>query len=186
MSEQEQTASENDEQDERDEANTDETGSRDEEPDKSVDEEWKEQARKEKEKLREKAKKKQQQGEGPQEAMPEASFSTIVGGMGVQTAMALGQVENPATGQTEVDLQQARHLIDSLKVLQEKTEGNLTRQEKQHLESLLKELQMQFVQVAKQQEDDGDTPSGETDSTSDSGAGASGGGTGEGGNIYTP
>ncbi len=154
-------------------------GPGDREPDKSVDEQWKEQARKEKEKLKEKAKQKQDQD--PQQALPEASFSSIVGGIGVQTAMALGQVENPATGETEVDLQQARHLIDSLKVLQEKTEGNLTRQEEQHLTSLLKELQMQFVQEAKKRDDEATTGDGGADAPS--GPEATGD---ESSGIYTP
>jgi len=185
MPEQDESTEEPDEQANIDEAEQEQQTTDAGEPDKSVDEQWKEQAQKEKEKLKEKAREKQQQGEGPQQAMPEASFSSIVAGMGVQTAMALGQVEHPETGETQVDVQQARHLIDSLKILQEKTEGNLTRQEKQHLKSLLKELQMQFVQVAKQQDDEG--AAGETGPDSGpSDPGATGTGSQSTSDIYTP
>jgi hypothetical protein len=152
---------------------------------KSVDEEWKEQVQKEKENMKQQA----EQQQGAQEDYPEASFSSIVAGIGVQTAMSLGQVENPSTGQTEVDLQQAQHLIDSLKILKEKSEGNRTRQEDQHLKSLLKELQMQYVQEAKKRDADG----GDGEDAGGGGAtgpgGPSGPSGGQGGSsqeIYTP
>ncbi len=144
-----------------------------------MDEEWKEQVQKEKEKMKQQA----EQGQGAQETYPEASFSSIVAGIGVQTAMALGQVENPSTGETEVDLQQAQHLIDSLKILKEKSEGNRTRQEDQHLKSLLKELQMQYVQEAKKGDADADSDTGSTGASGPQPSSGQGGGSQE---IYTP
>ncbi len=149
---------------------------------KSVDEEWKEQVQKEKEKMKQEA----EQQQGAQENYPEASFSSIVAGIGVQTAMALGQVENPSTGETEVDLQQAQHLIDSLKILKEKSEGNRTRQEDQHLKSLLKELQMQYVQEAKKSDADGGDPDAGTGGGTTGSGGPSAGQGGSSQEIYTP
>lgn len=113
--------------------------------DKSVDQSWKEAVQQEKEQLKEK----QQQNEEAKEVYPEASFQSIVGSFGMQVAVALGQVENPVTGETSKDLDQAKHFIDSLRVLRDKTEGNLTDQEEQHLNALIKELQMQYVNEMK-------------------------------------
>ncbi len=139
---------------------------------KNVDEEWKQQVQQEKEELK-------GQQEEPKEEYPEASFSTIIGGIGIQAAIALGQVENPATGEKTPDLEQAKHFIDSLKVLQEKTEGNLTQQEENHLTSLVSELQMQYVQRVKSSGGDvGDESSGESGGTQTGQQGAQ--------NIYTP
>lgn len=112
---------------------------------KSVDQSWKEAVQQEKEKLKEN----QQSEEDPEEVYPEASFQSIVGSFGMQVAIALGQVENPMTGEKNKDLEQAKHFIDSLRVLREKTEGNLTDEEEQHLNTLISELQMQYVNEMK-------------------------------------
>ncbi len=47
----------------------------------------------------------------------------------------------------ETALELARHSIDMLAVLQEKTKGNLTREEAWLLENTLTELRMRFVQA---------------------------------------
>ncbi|MSS72285.1 MAG: DUF1844 domain-containing protein [Candidatus Latescibacteria bacterium] len=57
----------------------------------------------------------------------------------------LGKVKNPLTDRIERDLDQARHTIDVLGMLEGKTRGNLSPQEKQFLEHALYELRMDFV-----------------------------------------
>ena len=57
-------------------------------------------------------------------------------------------MEHPVTHQRDVDLELGKHWIDVLGMLQKKTEGNLTAQEKQMLESLLSDLRMQFVSLS--------------------------------------
>ncbi len=60
--------------------------------------------------------------------------------------MQLGEVPDPATSKTAaVDPLMARHSIDILDMLREKTKGNLTDQESQMLESMLYELRMKYV-----------------------------------------
>jgi len=152
-----------------------ESAGEEENREKSVDSDWKQKVQQEKEEVR-------KQQEGPRESYPEANFQSIIGGIGIQAAIALGQVENPATGEQEKDLEQAKHFIDSLKVLEEKTEGNLTEEEKNHLEALLAELQMGYTREVKEQ---GGTPEEDSDtSTGDTGPAGSGGG--QQSNIYTP
>jgi hypothetical protein len=64
--------------------------------------------------------------------------------------MFLGQIPDPATQQRRRDLQQAKHTIDILIMLREKTQGNLTSEEEQFMQELLPQLQMAYVSASKQ------------------------------------
>jgi len=57
----------------------------------------------------------------------------------------LGEVPNPYTNKKEEDTEAARHTIDILAMLEEKTKGNLSKEEEQLLESVLYELRMKFM-----------------------------------------
>jgi hypothetical protein len=61
----------------------------------------------------------------------------------------LGKVKNPITDQVERDLEQARHTIDILGMLEEKTRGNLKPHEKQFLEHTLFELRLNYLDEMK-------------------------------------
>ena len=63
-------------------------------------------------------------------------------------AASLGMMPHPATGETGVDLQTAKHWIDVLGMLEQKTQGNLDEQEAQMIENLLADLRMQYVSFA--------------------------------------
>jgi hypothetical protein len=65
-------------------------------------------------------------------------------------ALFLGQIPNPKTGQGEVNLDLARMFIDQLAMIQEKTRGNLTSEEAKVLTNALSNLQMAYVEVAKE------------------------------------
>jgi hypothetical protein len=56
-------------------------------------------------------------------------------------------MEHPVTHQREVDVELGKHWIDVLGMLQKKTTGNLTAQEKRMLEGLLADLRMQYVSL---------------------------------------
>lgn len=119
-------------------------------PDKNpkiiVDDDWKERAQAEKEALqREREAKQKPGGKGHAGApLPPASFSVLVTSLATQALMALGQVPDPS-GKIVRQLDQARQLIDLLGILEEKTKGNLTRDEAAMLEGVLHELRMAFV-----------------------------------------
>ena len=66
-------------------------------------------------------------------------------------ALFLGQIPNPKTGQGEVNLDLARMFIDQLAMIQEKTRGNLTSEEAKVLSNALSNLQMAYVEVAREQ-----------------------------------
>lgn len=57
----------------------------------------------------------------------------------------LGKLMNPISGKLERDLQQARITIDMLEMIRMKTEGNLDDDERRLLDSVLVELQLNFV-----------------------------------------
>ena len=65
-------------------------------------------------------------------------------------ALFLGQIPNPKTGEPEVNLNLARMFIDQLAMIQEKTRGNLTSEEAKVLSNALSNLQMAYVEVARQ------------------------------------
>lgn len=65
-------------------------------------------------------------------------------------ALFLGQIPNPKTGEPEVNLDLARMFIDQLEMVQEKTRGNLTNEEAKVLSNALSNLQMAYVEVARE------------------------------------
>jgi len=77
-----------------------------------------------------------------------ASFVNFLMSIASNAASALGMMEHPVTHERGVDLELGKHWIDVLGMLQKKTNGNLTTQEKQMLESLLGDLRMQFVSLS--------------------------------------
>ena len=81
------------------------------------------------------------------EARDPASFVSFVMSIASNAASALGMMEHPVTHQREVDIELGKHWIDVLGMLQKKTEGNLTPQEKRMLEGLLADLRMQYVSL---------------------------------------
>jgi Domain of unknown function (DUF1844) len=76
------------------------------------------------------------------------SFLSLIMSLASNAAASLGMMPHPATGETGVDLQTAKHWIDVLGMLEEKTQGNLDEQEAQMLENLLADLRMQYVSFA--------------------------------------
>ena len=82
--------------------------------------------------------------------MPPASLSFLITTLATQTMVAMGLVPNPLTKKAERRLDQAKHFIDTLQVLQEKTEGNRTPEESQILDGILHDLRMGFISVKQQ------------------------------------
>ncbi|HYX28754.1 MAG TPA: DUF1844 domain-containing protein [Pyrinomonadaceae bacterium] len=74
-----------------------------------------------------------------------ASFLSLVMSLASNAAASLGMMPHPVTGETGVDLQTAKHWIDVLGMLEQKTQGNLDSQEAQTVENLLADLRMQYV-----------------------------------------
>ncbi len=76
-----------------------------------------------------------------------ASFPNFMMSIASNAASSLGMMEHPVTHKRELDLELGKHWIDILGMLEQKTRGNLTPQEKQIIESLLADLRMQYVSL---------------------------------------
>jgi hypothetical protein len=65
----------------------------------------------------------------------------------------MGKIQNPITKKVERDLDQAKFSVDMLEMIQQKTEGNLSQNEKKFLDHVLFELRMNYVdEVNKEKE----------------------------------
>lgn len=81
--------------------------------------------------------------------LPPASFEFLVFSMRAQAEMQLGLFHfGEDQERPQPDLPMARHTIDMLAVLQEKTKGNLSLEEQRLIENSLTELRFRFVQAS--------------------------------------
>ncbi|MBI3471653.1 MAG: DUF1844 domain-containing protein [Candidatus Solibacter usitatus] len=84
--------------------------------------------------------------------LPPASFEFLVLTLRTQAEVQLGVLHfGDENEKPEPDLDLARHSIDLLAVLAEKTKGNLTLEEQRLLENSLTELRFRFVQAKESQ-----------------------------------
>lgn len=102
---------------------------------KKVDESWKDQIEKDKKVSEEK-----------NETYHQPTFIIFLSSLAMQAMIALGKLENPLTGKTETNLEQARFLIDTLEIINEKTKNNLTEQESKFFEDSLYNLRMIYIE----------------------------------------
>jgi hypothetical protein len=79
----------------------------------------------------------------------EITFGTFLVGLSTQALMLLGDIPDPQTGKPEQDLAGAQQLIDIVGMLEQKTRGNLDRDEAQLIEAILYELRMKYVERAR-------------------------------------
>ncbi len=77
------------------------------------------------------------------------TFSTFVLGLSTQALLHLGEIPNPMTHALERDLGAAKHVIDILGILQEKTRSNLEPGEESLLDSVLYDLRMRYVELVR-------------------------------------
>jgi hypothetical protein len=84
-------------------------------------------------------------------AAPEepVSFSTFVLGLSTQALLHLGEIDDPVTGHLERDLGAAKHVIDILGILKDKTRNNLEQGEDRLLDAVLYDLRMKYVELAR-------------------------------------
>ncbi|MGD0461859.1 MAG: DUF1844 domain-containing protein [Tepidisphaeraceae bacterium] len=142
-----------------------------EKPSLHIDTDWKKQAQEEKKRLVEEESRKAREaapaGPTPSAAaspssprpgasaargrpeIPPASFATLVQSILTQILYYLGDL-TARGGEPNVNLDMAKHQIDILGILEEKTRGNLTDEEKRLLDAALYETRMRYVSVASQ------------------------------------
>jgi len=118
-----------------------------------VDEDWKSRVKAEDaafDEVRQTTDENDRQADVKPEDLPPASLATLVASFSTPAMVALGLLPNPATDKTEIQLPLAKHCIDSLAVLEDKTRGNLSQTEAGFLESTLHQLRLAYVEQSKQ------------------------------------
>jgi hypothetical protein len=78
--------------------------------------------------------------------LPQIDFSTFIVSLGTSAQIQLGLLEDPASGKTQTDFAAAQHTIDILEMLEQKTQGNLAKEEGDLLRHMLYELRVAFVE----------------------------------------
>lgn len=108
-----------------------------------IDSDWKDEAASEKARLDEELSK-QEASKGP---LPEPTILELVNMVVMQASIGLGGYQTP-TGETlPPDSSAAKHYIDLLELLKDKTAGNVTDEESKIIQTVLHELRLAYVQV---------------------------------------
>lgn len=115
-------------------------------PKLQIDDDWKSQAQQEKERLAEQVDHADDAGPegGP---LPPADFRVLVNMLAMQALMGLGGMREPGGGMIPPNPELAKMHIDLLEVLEVKTKGNVTDEEKRALETTLYHLRLGYVQL---------------------------------------
>jgi hypothetical protein len=96
----------------------------------------------------------------------ELLFTQLVLSFQAAAWQQMGKVPSVVTGKIERDLEMAKHSIDMLGMLEEKTKGNLTENEKKYIEHVLYELRLNYLDEMKKgpdkKEEESEAPQPET------------------------
>ena len=80
--------------------------------------------------------------------LPPVNLTTLISEFALAASAHLGQLRTSETDETPIDLGMARRMIDTIELLKEKTQGNLTASEAEFLEGTLYNLRMIYVRAA--------------------------------------
>ena len=80
------------------------------------------------------------------DALPPVDFHTFILSLGSSALLHLGELDHPDGREAPPDLRLAKHTIDIIGMLEEKTRGNLTPPEARLMESLLYDLRLRYVE----------------------------------------
>ena len=120
----------------------------DEEPKIIVDDDWKSQVEQENEQLKKEAASPSASAEeDTSQEMPPASFPMLISTLATQAMASMGMLPDPRTGEASAHKPMAKHFIDTLGILQEKTKGNLAEEEVTMLRDTLHQLRMAYMAV---------------------------------------
>ena len=86
--------------------------------------------------------------EARQAPLPEVNFNSLIFSLSSSALLHLGEIADPQTGEKRKDIALAKHTIDTIAMLKEKTQGNLNGEEEKFLESILTDLRWRYVRAA--------------------------------------
>lgn len=79
--------------------------------------------------------------------LPEVTFTTLVMSLNTSALFHLGEIQDPETGLTGMDIVLAKHTIDTLQLLKDRTKGNLIDKEEELLGHVLADLKLRYVNI---------------------------------------
>ncbi len=118
------------------------TNGENDEPKIVVDDDYKQQVEKEKEQLRQQMQDAADNAPADEMQMPPASMPVLITTLATQALSNLGQIPDPIEGKPVIRKSLAKHFIDTLAMLEEKTQGNLNEEETEMLGGTLHQLRM--------------------------------------------
>jgi hypothetical protein len=80
-----------------------------------------------------------------EEQLPGVNFATFIFSLSSSALLHFGEIPDPASGEKTKNLPMAKHTIDLLAMLEEKTQGNLTSDEEQLFKNILYDLRMRYI-----------------------------------------
>ena len=80
-----------------------------------------------------------------EEQFPEINFATFIFSLSSSALLHFGEIADPASGEKKKNLPMAKHTIDILAMLEQKTRGNLTSDEEQLFKNILYDLRMRYI-----------------------------------------
>ena len=81
--------------------------------------------------------------------LPEVNFNSLIFSLSSSALFHFGDITDPQTGEKKEDLPMAKHSIDIIAMLKEKTKGNLTNEEQQFIDHILTDLRLRYVKAIK-------------------------------------
>ena len=113
------------------------------------DGELKEPEKDEEVKADEEKKKSEKKEEAQRSFLPEVNFNSLILSLSSSALLHIGEIADPQTGEKKKDLPMAKHSIDIIAMLKDKTKGNLTSDEQQFVDNILTDLRLRYVKAAK-------------------------------------
>jgi hypothetical protein len=106
-----------------------------------------EEAPKEAAKAKEEKREEPQQAEAERGPLPEVNFNSLIFSLSSSALLHFGEIADPHTGEKKKDIALAKHSIDMIAMLREKSKGNLTEEEEKFLDSILTDLRWRYVKA---------------------------------------
>jgi hypothetical protein len=80
--------------------------------------------------------------------LPEVNFNSLIFSLSSSALINLGEIADPHTGQKQKDLALAKHTIDTIAMLKDKSKGNLNAEEQRFIDTILADLRWRYVKLA--------------------------------------
>ncbi len=80
--------------------------------------------------------------------MPEVTFASFILSLNTTALFHMGELPHPETGEKIIDLELVKHTIDTIRMLRDKTKGNLDKDEEEMVANILYDLKIRYVKAA--------------------------------------